>query len=498
MPDKSGRKSIVFFYNDYESLGLEYISAVLKSKGFDVSLHYRNLVDFYAFDSGRDVNAGYYKKIAREICDLRPDVLGMSLLTDSFRSNMAIAEEVKRLDPGINILAGGVHASLLPELTLGYPQIDALCAGEGEMPVLAYMHGLDAILSGKEEVIDGIVYKQDGRLVGDPKRYAINNDLDDLPYPDKSIFYDADPSMKSHYFVQCSRGCPFKCSFCINDYLSRAVGGKRFRRRTPENIIEELKDAARRYAPSFVVFVDECFGADMKWTERFLVLYKENVGLPFLVSVHPDMMSGRLADLMRDANCWYVAMGVQSLNVEIAEKVLRRRTNRAKIASAIDNVRSRDMVLQCDHIFGIQGETERDMIDALEFYNEHRPSIVSVYWLSYYPKAYITEHAKNLGILSDSDIEDIEHGRLSSGIKRVQGHHAVNFWFNYFGFFPRWFVRFMIRTGVFKLFRIKNFYMASALPRAMHAMLHKKDWNRYYMKRVIMKKMNNFRFWGAD
>lgn len=494
-PNDRAQKSVIFYYNDYESLGLEYISAVLKNANIRTTLVYKNLVDYYASDSVH-LSDQIYKQIALEICEHQPDVLALSLLTDTFQINMAIAKEVKKLDSRIKVLVGGVHAGLLPEVTLTYPQVDALCVGEGEFTTLAYLQNLDAILEGESPFIKGIVYKQNGRLIGDPTYYTVNEDLDKLPFPDKDLFYSQDPSMKSHYFAQCSRGCAFACSYCINDFRSSKVVGKRFRHRTPEKIIDELLLAKEKYSFSFVFFVDECFGIDLKWSSRFLSLYKEKVGVPFLTSVHPNIVNDRLADLMRDANCWYVAMGVQSLNEEISQKVLRRSVRREKIAKSIQTLRSRDITLQCDHIFGIPGETEKDVVDALAFYNENRPSIVSVYWLTYYPKAQITKYAREIGILSDSDIENIEHGKIPSGIKQIIKYQGVNFWLNYFVFFPKWFIRWILRTGLYRLFIIKNFYLTTSFPRALHAILNKKDWNRYHLKRVILKKLNNLRAWG--
>jgi len=490
------QKSLIFFYNDYESLGLEYISAVLKSANIKTRLIYKNFSDFYAFDSSRESYEYFSKEVASEIVKQQPDVLALSLLTDTFKVNMTIAEEVKKLNPEINVIVGGVHATLLPELTLSYPQVDALCIGEGEFTILAYMQNLDAILGGRSPFLNGIVYKQNGRLIGNVNSYSVNEDLNNLPFPDKDLFYNEDPSMKSHYFVQCSRGCPFVCSYCINDYLSTEIGGKRFRHRSPDNIMDELMRAQAKYSPSFVVFLDECFGVNLKWTYRFLMLYKEKINLPFLVSVHPNLVNIQLADMMRDANCWYVAMGVQSLNETSSKEILKRNISRKKVAMAIDVIRSRGMVLQCDHIFGIPGETEKDMIEALTFYNQNRPSIVSVFWLTYYPRANITRFAKEAGILSESDIVSIEHGEAPSGIKKVYGYHEINFWMNYLFFFPKFFIRWIFNSGFYRVFKIKNFYISSALPRSIHALLNKKDWNRYYLKRILIKKLNNFISWG--
>src|SRR5208283_2236771 len=334
-------KSLLFFYNDYESLGLEYISATVKSANIKTSLIYKNFTDFYAFDSSDNPCQEFYEKAASEIVERQPDVLALSLLTDTFQINMSIAQKVKQIAPEVKVLAGGVHATLLPELTLNYPQIDALCLGEGEFPTLAYMQNLDAILEGESPVIRGLVYKQRGSLVGDLKDYYFNENLDSLPIPDKELFYREDPSMKSHYFVQCSRGCPFICSYCINDYLSSKIGEKRFRYRSPENIIEELMLAKEKYSPSFVVFVDECFGGNRGWINKFLALYRDKINIPFLASLHPNIVNSQLLDSMRDANCWYVAMGVQSLNEQSSREILKRNIRREKIAEAIETIRSR-------------------------------------------------------------------------------------------------------------------------------------------------------------
>ncbi|MDP2922714.1 MAG: radical SAM protein [Candidatus Omnitrophota bacterium] len=490
------QKSVIFFYNDYESLGLEYISAVLKQEKIKTKLIYKNLVDYYAFDSSKKTNEKFYHKIAAEICSHNPDILALSLLTDTFRANMAIAGIVKELDPKIQVLAGGVHTSLLPQLTLNYPQIDAISIGEGEFTVLNYIRNLSAILNEEIPFIKGIVYKQNGKLIGNFSDYTVNEELDSIPFPDKDLFYNEDPSMKSHYFVQCSRGCPFVCSFCINDYLNTAIGGKRFRYRSPENIIEELIWAKQKYSPFYVAFVDECFGFDKDWTTKFLNLYREKINLPFLASVHPNMVTPQLADLMRDANCAYVAMGVQSLNEDISKNVLRRAIKREKVAEAIKTIRSRNIILQCDHIFGIPGENQNDMLGALSFYNENRPSLVSTYWLAYYPKAYITQFAKEKGVLSEDDIGNIENGRIGSGIKNVQGYYEINFWMNYFTFFNKRFMRWLLQSGFFRFFKIKNIFISNAFPRALYAFFHKRDWNRYYMRRVISKKLRNLKVWG--
>jgi len=487
-------KKVVFFYNDYESLGIEYISAVLKTNDIKTNLVYKNIADFYAFDSPEKIDHKFIKKIAQEIVAFYPDVLALSLLTDTFYININIASEVKKLSSDIKILAGGPHAILLPELTLNYPQIDAVCIGEGEFPLLNYINKLDQIFQGENPDIEGIVYKHNNNFIGDFNKYYINENLDDLPYPDKDLFFNEDPSMKEHYIILSSRGCPYFCSYCMNSFLSRKIGKKRLRTRSYSSVIEELEYAKKKYSPSVISFADEVFGANLDWAKNFFSLYKQKINLPFYAVLSPNIVTEELIELMKDSNCYYIQIGVQSLNEKISWEVLKRHNKRNKIANAINIIKSKGIIVKCDHIFGIPGETREDLIDALKFYNENRPSIVSVYNLTYYPKALITDIAFEYGILSKQDIKNIEQGEIHIGLKRIGSNEDINFWMNYFIFFPKWFIRFIIKTNIYTLFKIKNPIISTAVPRTIHALLNKKDYNRFYLKQIILKKLRTLGF----
>jgi radical SAM superfamily enzyme YgiQ (UPF0313 family) len=491
------RKRVVFFYSDYESMGLEYISAVLQSNNIETSLVYKNLVDYYAGGSSEGIQEDRYKQIAREICALEPDVLGLSLLTDTFQANLSIAEEVKRISPEVKVLVGGVHATLLPRLTMQYHVVDALCIGDGELPTLEYVQWLDRIAHGERPEIEGIVYKDGGTHVGSFSSYASNKDLDALPLPDKELFYAKDPSMATYYYIQSARGCPYKCSYCINDFLSRASGTKPLRYRSVESVIDELETAKRRFHPRYVIFHDECFGVNRNHTRRLLDAYKQKIGLPFLISIHPHLVTQELADLLKAAKCWYAIIGVQTLNMKIAREVLNRPTDRTKVSNAIRLLKKNGILVKCDHIMGIPGETEEDMVDALRFYNKERPDIVSVFWLSYYPKSAILEFARERGLLSGKEIADIEHGRGLKGMKVAKGFYGAHFWLNYFTFFPKFFVDFIVSSGLFRYFNIKNYVISTGFPRALKSILNRKDFNRYILKRMARKKLANFLSWGS-
>src|SRR5690606_9350442 len=92
------------------------------------------------------------------------------------------------------------------------------------------------------------------------------DDLDDLPWADKSIFYDVVPAFEREYYVISRRGCPYRCSFCeYSIFPKQYPDGKPVRRRSVEHLIAELEHFKRRGVMRKVFFWDAIFTLDLQW-----------------------------------------------------------------------------------------------------------------------------------------------------------------------------------------------------------------------------------------
>ena len=112
-----------------------------------------------------------------------------------------------------------------------------------------------------------------------------------------------------------SRGCPYRCTFCFNNFfanLPEEKRGKYVRQRSVEHVMHELLEAKRRYDLRFVDFEDDVFTVDKAWVYAFLDRYKREIGVPFHCLTHPRYMDEELAQWLADAGCTSIQMGIQS------------------------------------------------------------------------------------------------------------------------------------------------------------------------------------------
>lgn len=175
------------------------------------------------------MNKHIYDSFSALLNENRIDLVGISSLTGAYNNALRLAEIAKK--KGKYVVMGGYHPSALPEEVLKSPYVDAVIIGEGEETFR------ELVIFGPGKDVAGMAYKDNGGIVFTPPRPLID-DLDTIPHPlrrirpprygEKSKDYSADT-------VFTSRGCPWHCSFCANDTVQ-----KRWRARSPENVVEEL------------------------------------------------------------------------------------------------------------------------------------------------------------------------------------------------------------------------------------------------------------------
>ena len=272
---------IVFIYSGAENLGIEYISSVLKSEGHEVHL----LFDPAVFSGDTLLNSKLLSwahnidtKIIKSTVGLKPDLVGFSAYTGNYRWCLGIALEIKK-ELNIPIVFGGVHTTAVPQRVLANEFIDFAIVGEGEY---AMLHLVEHVQNGTsvESLLDApnICFRYgDGFHIRPPRPYV--QELDALPFPDKRLFYDKVPLLEEQYLIATSRGCPYSCTYCSNDMYHSIYRNERthVRRRSPDNVIEELMLFKRRGRVKLVSFVDDIFVLSTSWLTEFIPKYRSAI-----------------------------------------------------------------------------------------------------------------------------------------------------------------------------------------------------------------------------
>jgi len=334
---------ITFLYGGFESLGIEYLSSVLKSHGHQVSLVFDPMIFNDGISSSSILSRifSYQKKVIDEVVKSESDLIAFSVVTPTYQWALKLARGIKKT---INtpIIFGGVHPTLLPERVIQNQSVDMVCIGEGEYPLLELVNSIEKKILNYN--IDNIWFKNENVVKKNPIRPLIDN-LDSLPFLDKDLFYEKSPPFKEIYFITSSRGCPYSCTFCCNHILRKisCKNGKWVRRRSVNNIIKELKLAKQRYNIPLVFFLDDVFTMDEKWLNEFAKNYKQEVNLPFKCITHPQSISPQVINYLKHAGCIDILLGLQSANQEIRRKVLNRRETNEQISRACELIRQAEI-----------------------------------------------------------------------------------------------------------------------------------------------------------
>ena len=337
----------------FPPMGLAYIAAVLRENNVEVKILEANADDLT------------YDQLKEEINNYKSDYIGITATTCLIEE----ANNIAKLCPeNATVIVGGIHASSIPIETLrDFLDIDILCIGEGEYTLLDIIRGKDL------SKIEGIAYRKENKIIKNPSRPLIN-DLDKLPFPAKDLlpmhkYFSAGSRKKKIDYILSSRGCPFSCIFC-SDHL---VHGKKFRARSPENVISEIELLISRGVEEFD-FIDDNFTLLPERASKICDLMIEkglNKKLIWRCSngIRIDKIDMELLKKMKEAGCYMVSLGIESGNDEIL-KNMKKGITTSQVRKAVALCKEAGIETRGLFMFGNLGETKETMMDTIRFSKE--------------------------------------------------------------------------------------------------------------------------------
>lgn len=488
---------ITFVAEAYESLGIEYLSSILKAKGHKVSLVYDPKLFNDAFLNIPLIQKKFFPphRLIESVLATEPDMVAFSVMSENYLWSHDTAEKIKRIK-NIPVIFGGIHPTSSPEDVIKEEAVDLICVGEGEAALLELADRFDRSGCIDAAGIANIFFKQNGSIVRNPVGYMVE-DLDSIPFPDKRLFINAAPHMAKRYYIMTSRGCPFSCSFCYNSTLKSK---KRYlRRRSVENVLGELRralDDGIRY--SYVMFGDDTFTQDKKYLTAFLEAYQREINRPFVCAVHPRTIDSETLKLLKDSGCTDIEIGVQTINPEIRRNTLKRPESNEEIFRAMELIKRHKIRLIIDHIGGIPGETQKDYEDAVLAYKKYKPNYVAFFWLAYYPETLIAKTAFKTGVLTEKVKEQVYQGIGVDGKGRydiVKNEFlGFEFIFALIPILPMFAIKFLINCNFHRIVK-KRAIGLMVLPRFIRSIV---DLNFSPFLRHINRYLDSFHYIKGD
>lgn len=377
---------------DNEPHGILLISSLLKRAGHRVSLVVATEED--------PVEAAVR---------LRPDVVGYTVYTGTHNWYLRLNQRIRARLPGVFSIFGGPHPTFFPEM-IEQEGVDGLCLGEGEYATLDLMNAL--LVDGEgvhlaDPAIPNWWFKVNGETVRNPLRPLLTGDeLDRLPFADRDLLYTAvqqSRRTKIKPFIT-GRGCPYDCAFCFNKAYSDLYRGqgRRFRRRSVDNVLSELKEVASRYDVRFVLFMDDTFILQDAWLKEFMGRYKTEVGLPFWCQVRANLVTDDKVALFKEAGCVSVSFGLEAGNDRLRNVILNRNMSREEILGAAEILRRHGIAFMTNNMLGLPTGTLQTDLETLDLNAQCRPAYANVFLFQPYPKTGLGEWAYSHGWMTGS------------------------------------------------------------------------------------------------
>jgi radical SAM superfamily enzyme YgiQ (UPF0313 family) len=398
---------VLFYYRGIESLGVGYLMSNLKQHGHQVDLIFDPGFDdnlYLKFKSLRWLNR--YGELLDRAKAFNPDLVAISSLTNLYPFAREMAHMLKE-KLGAPVVFGGHHAQAVPEYVLANPDVDFVCTGEGEFPLLELV---DRMQRGEDlHTIPGIWAKKDGEIIR-TEMAPLVGDLDTLPFSEKDLWAEYG-ALNTSLEIITGRGCPFQCTFCDIHYQREIFkgAGEFLRKRSVANVIEEFKTNVRKFDPRTVVVHDDNFTTNPKWVEEFCEAYRKEVNLPWYCFGYPTTINEKIVKAMKAANCMTILMGVDSGDADLRRQMKRPMSDEVLLKAA-NTIMNGGVGLHVSCMFGMPKETAEQMWKTVRIIDEMRPHQASGFIFYPFPKTKMYQAAVEQGYLSPEGEEMVRQG----------------------------------------------------------------------------------------
>lgn len=388
----TGEKEITSFR--YPPMGLLALATYLAREGREVKLADAT-IDNLSIENLLDlIKAGNY------------EIVGISAMTVNIGQAFKLAEEIKKFNPAIKILIGGIHPTVMPEHSLSNSAIDIAVIGEGEITTSLLLKALE---NGEDITgLEGIAYRKDGEIIKNPRRPLIQN-LDDLPIPDYSLLdiskYKS-PYAKRLPFISIvrSRGCPYNCIFCGNPKMF----GRNFRAQTPERTIKEIDFLVDTMHVKEISCKDTELTLDNKLEQLCDLMIAKKYDLIWTCNARANNLTENLLRKMRAAGCYSITLGVESGNQAILDH-MKKQITLEQVRRAVKIAKQVGVQVVTNFMIGNPFDTKETIEQTIDFAVELDTDYTYFGFTTPFPGTELREEAEANNWILDKRMEAIRY-----------------------------------------------------------------------------------------
>lgn len=441
----------------------------------------------------------YIEDIIRKVKSVELLFVGLTVMTTEVADAVRISRKIREVS-NVPIVWGGWHVTLFPEQCAESELVDYVVVDEGDFSIVELADSLAA-----EDVSENKIIRSDRHLC-----------MDELPFPNYLLVENIEEFIKrplgdkfqeimNHPIrwlpYQSSRGCPGKCTFCINV----VTGNRAYRSKSGEKVVDELESLIHEYRVNHFKILDDNFFVSQKRVRQFCDLVLER-NLKFTWDgecrgdyLRGDYLNDELLAKLRMTGLVQLVLGAESGSRETL-RYLRKEIDPEQTEKAIESLQRNGIIADCSFIVGLPSETEEDLIATANFINTQRKNklfLCGVQTYRPYPRSEIAEQLIAEGKLEEpQSLEEWCSEKVVSIYTYVDAHRpwienyelAMNISYYQSLASGVWLFQHQIDKAFFRLiniifrkigqFRSKHFLFAFPIDKKLYSLFRRKMYER--------------------
>lgn len=367
-------------------LSLLYLATSLQENNFEVDV----------FDPA--CYSGGINELCSKVVDYKPHLIGIAVFTtpEVFRNVRFLCREFNLKLPKVRILVGGPHATASPDQIFEwFPEVEFVLRGESELALCQLADQLKK--NTQKPNVAGLCYKSNQKIISFPRKTTEN--IDNIPIPNRKILWDS--YKKGIYWrlehkgifdiIITGRGCPFNCKFCFKV-------SKKYRYRSPENVLEELEHLASLGIKA-IHFEDDLFTANKTRAIKICRMIREaRLKLNLKIRSRVDTIDEELLEEFHKTGVTSVVYGIESGSQKVL-KAMGKKTSVKRNYEAIRMTQRFGFRCYADMLIGFPGETPATLEETERLLCKAKPFGVAMAILHPFPCTAVYDEAKANGTL---------------------------------------------------------------------------------------------------
>jgi len=311
--------------------------------------------------------------LAERLDDLRPDLIGVTSVAQSYFHALEIARTVKEWNAEVPVVFGGPHVSFIaPECLRRHPAVDFVLLFDSEDSIVELADALEHKAGpGDLKNVSGLAFRSDGGVVSTPAATP-ELDLDRYGRPDRNLF-DMQRYLAYDYetVVMTARGCPSRCTFC-----STTIAGRTARWNSPEHVVDEMEEVIE-LGFSSIFFGDDTFSGDPRRAVAICdEIRRRGVSIPWTSNMRAQDARPHVLEAMTAAGAYRVFVGFESVQ-EGTLRLVKKGTTPARLYKTARRIMAAGLELHASFIVGAPGDTHETLAATMDFIRLINPTVAT-------------------------------------------------------------------------------------------------------------------------